>query len=556
MDNKSISRALKLLGQLQELHGRNEFKSRSVLAAAFRIDKLPYPLSGKSLEQLSVTEGIGKSLAAKVAELTETGSTAELSALLADTPPGVVDLMGIKGLGPKKVRVIWKDLGIDNTGELLYACNENRLIEAKGFGLKTQEEIKAAIEFKIAGSGLFLYAQVWKYAEDLLAQAQSFWPRAATALTGQIRRKCEIVDSIDLLIGEASADLQSFAEQLNLTIESEDARWTCTRGAGGAQVRLGRCSAADFPVTLFRTTGTQEHVDQVAAHLDPSGPLFTTEEALYQAAGLPFIEPELREGLFEFRLAAAGRMPSLLEFADLRGSLHNHSTWSDGVHTLEEMALFCRDELQLDYFGISDHSRTAVYAKGLSVDRVLAQQQEIDALNRKLAPFRIFKGIESDILSDGGLDYTPEILETFDFVVASIHSAFRMEEDRATSRLIRAIENPYTTILGHPSGRLLLSRKGYPVDFRKVIDACAANGVAIEINANPLRLDMDWRWHQYAIEKDVMLSVNPDAHRTTGFYDMHYGVLAARKGGVQPENCLNTYSREEISKWFSAKKSR
>jgi DNA polymerase (family 10) len=292
----------------------------------------------------------------------------------------------------------------------------------------------------------------------------------------------------------------------------------------------------------------------VLDRLDSSARAYSSEEAIYSGAGLPYIEPELREGIFEFRLAEQGTLPRLITLGDLRGSLHNHSTWSDGVNTLEEMALFCRDELKLDYLGICDHSKTAVYAKGLSEARVLAQQEEITLLNSRLAPFQIFKGIESDILGDGALDYTDDILATFDFVVASIHSAFRMDEERATARLIKAVENPYTTILGHPTGRLLLSRKGYPVDFKKLIDACAANGVAIEINANPLRLDMDWRWHQYAMEKGVMLSVNPDAHRTTGFYDMHYGVLAARKGGVSPEYCLNAFTLDQIISWFTAKK--
>ena len=254
-------------------------------------------------------------------------------------------------------------------------------------------------------------------------------------------------------------------------------------------------------------------------------------------------------------LADAGKLPKLVTWEDLKGSLHNHSTWSDGVNTIEQMALFCRDELKLQYLGISDHSKSAFYAKGLYEERVLAQHEEIDTLNQKLNDFKIFKGIESDILFDGSLDYAPEILATFDFVVASIHSVFKMNEEKATSRLITAIENPYTTILGHPSGRLLLSRSGYPVDFKKVIDACAANGVVIEINANPLRLDMDWRWHQYALEKGVMLSINPDAHSNNGFYDTHFGLLAARKGGVSAENCLNAKSLEEITQVFNSRKS-
>ena len=236
--------------------------------------------------------------------------------------------------------------------------------------------------------------------------------------------------------------------------------------------------------------------------------------------------------------------------------MHNHSTWSDGVHTLQEMASYCKNELNLEYFGICDHSKSAFYANGLSELRVAAQHREIDELNLKLAPFKIFKGIESDILYDGSLDYSNEVLSSFDFVVASVHSILNMTEDKATERLIKAIENPYTTILGHPTGRLLLSRSGYPIDHKKVIDACAANNVIIEINANPLRLDLDWRWHQYAISNGVLLSINPDAHRVEGHLDMKYGTLIARKGGLSKLNCLNAMNLDQICKVFEQQKTK
>jgi DNA polymerase (family 10) len=279
-----------------------------------------------------------------------------------------------------------------------------------------------------------------------------------------------------------------------------------------------------------------------------------SEEEIYELASLPFIEPELREGNGEFKLAESKSLPKLIQYSDLKGSLHNHSTWSDGIHTLEEMALFCKNDLKLEYFGICDHSKSAFYANGLTETRIAAQQREIDGLNEKLSPFRIFKGIESDILYDGSLDYSNEVLASFDFVVASIHSILNMNEEKATERLIKAIENPFTTILGHPTGRLLLSRSGYPIDHKKVIDACAENQVIIEINANPLRLDLDWRWHQYAISKGVLLSINPDAHRKEGFNDMKYGTLVARKGGLSKENCLNAMNLDQISILFEHKK--
>jgi DNA polymerase (family 10) len=305
---------------------------------------------------------------------------------------------------------------------------------------------------------------------------------------------------------------------------------------------------------LILKTGNQEHVEILKSMLKGVDIDGKTESEIYELAGIPYIEPELREGDNEFKLVKSNSLPQLIEYSDLQGSLHNHSTWSDGVHTLEEMALFCKNELKLEYLGICDHSKSAFYANGLNETRISAQQREIDELNKKLSPFKIFKGIESDILYDGSLDYSDEVLGSFDFIVASVHSVLNMNELKATERLIKAIENPYTTILGHPTGRLLLSRSGYPIDHKKVIDACAANQVIIEINANPLRLDLDWRWHQYAISKGVMLSINPDAHRKEGFNDMKFGTLIARKGGLSKENCLNAMNFEQISIFFEQKK--
>ncbi|RXF71086.1 helix-hairpin-helix domain-containing protein [Arcticibacter tournemirensis] len=556
MENKTIARTLRLLSQLMEIHNENPFKVKSFSSAAYTVDKLPYPLSKKTLAEIEKISGIGKSTSAKVWELLQTGKLQELEDFRNRTPEGIIEIMSIKGLGPKKILVIWKDLEIENLGELLYACNENRLIEAKGFGLKTQEEIKKAIEFKMASSGRFLYAHVQELAEQVLAGLKQVFPSQQMSFTGPYRRKCEIIDSIGILIAAPLSD--NVYERINAISElavTEKTENTLTAvSPAGMTLHISFCKEDDFVKELLIQTGSSDHIEELTRRLNNSIPPAATETEIYSKAGLPFIEPELREGHAEFSMAEAGKLPQLLEHGHLNGVLHCHSTWSDGVNTLREMAEHCRDELSLQYLGISDHSKTAFYAKGLSEERVLAQHDEIAQLNQELAPFKIFKGIESDILFDGSLDYSPEILATFDFVVASIHSVFRMSEEKATSRLIKAIENPYTTILGHPTGRLLLARNGYPVDFKKVIDACAANGVVIEINANPLRLDMDWRWHQYAIEKGVMLSVNPDAHSNKGFNDTHYGVLAARKGGVSPMNCLNALNLDEISSFFKGKR--
>lgn len=556
MENKQISRSLRFLSQLMELHEENPFKIKSIANAAFKADKLPFPLAGKTLAELDKIDGIGKSIATKITELLETGTLVETEKLLAETPPGVVDMLRIKGIGPKKIAVIWHDLHIDSIGELYYACNENRLIEAKGFGLKTQEQIRKTIEFNIAAQGKFLYAQAEAIEYDLLQKLNASFTNIKIASAGNFRRKLEIVDELVLVIATENQETLfsglSEADYLEM-ISLEDQSWH-GKTAHGMRVEIIPCAPPDFVKTLFTATGDSEHVEAVFSKIDDPTFQPKTEEEIYQKANLNYIEPELREGIYWINKASVEKLPELVTFKDLKGTLHNHSTWSDGVNTLEEMALYSRDQLRLEYFGICDHSKSAFYASGLSIERVLQQLEEVDSLNKKLQNFKIFKGIESDILNDGSLDYPNEILEKFDFVVASVHSNLRMTEEKAMDRLIKAIENPHTTILGHPTGRLLLSRNGYPVDYKKMIDACAENSVVIEINANPLRLDLDWRWHQYALEKGVLLSINPDAHRTTGLWDMHYGIHVARKGGLSKEKCLNALSATAIEAFFKSKK--
>ena len=557
MENKLISRKLRLLSQLMELHEVNPFKIKSIANAAFTIDKLPYPAASKSFEELEKIYGIGKSVAAKVIELVQTGTMVELEELLAATPPGVVDIMHIKGIGAKKVAIIWHELGIENTGELYYACNENRLIEAKGFGLKTQEEIRKAIEFKMASNGKFLYAQVVPEAHTLMDQLKNVFPGALIEFAGEFRRACEIITGLTIIIG--SRDPESVMQTVvasayiikNIELKGDRATGETENGLA---ITIIFVEKRYFIKTLFMLTGNDAHIEAVLSHIPEMPDQPESEELIYLKGGMEFIKPELREGDTFIEKALDNKLPQLISYHDLKGTLHNHSTWSDGVNTIEEMALYCRDQLKLEYLGMCDHSKSAFYAKGLSIERVLHEQEEIDHLNKKLDGFHVFKGIESDILNDGSLDYPDEILKKFDFIVASVHSNLKMDEKKATERLIKAIENPYTTILGHPTGRLLLSRNGYSIDYKKVIDACAANQVIIEINANPLRLDLDWRWHQYALDKGVWLSINPDAHRNEGFLDMHYGVLVARKGGLYKERCLNALTLPEIKNVFELKK--
>jgi DNA polymerase (family 10) len=555
MENKAIARKLRLLSQLMELHDVNPFKIKSVANAAFKVDKLPFKLADKNYAELEKIDGIGKSLAAKIVELLETGTMAEMDSLIDTTPAGVVEMMGIKGIGPKKVAAIWRDMGIETVGELFYACNENRLIEAKGFGLKTQQDILKVIEFVMASHGKFLYAQVEPEAQALMEELKCIFSNTLVEFAGEYRRKCEIINELVIVLGTRDPEMAANTLLTSSALQNIEREDDCIIAeiANGLKVKIHCVERRYFFRTLFFKTGNDEHVNAVMAREIEESDQPESELLIYQKAGLAYMQPELREGTVFIEKAAADKLPQLIGFGDLRGSLHNHSTWSDGVNTVEEMAAYCRDTLNLEYLGISDHSKSAVYAKGLSIERVLQQHEEIDHFNKSQDSFYVFKGIESDILGDGSLDYPEEILKRFDFIVASIHSNLKMDEEKATARLIKAIENPYTTILGHPTGRLLLSRNGYQIDYKKVIDACAANNVVIEVNANPLRLDLDWRWHQYALDKGVWLSINPDAHRNEGFQDMHYGVLAARKGGLYKERCLNALSLSAISRFFKTK---
>ncbi len=327
-------------------------------------------------------------------------------------------------------------------------------------------------------------------------------------------------------------------------------------GAEGVVINIKAVTENDFYKYHFLTTGSAEHIEQLKnrnGFEQVNDKVFDKEEQIFDFLGLQYIEPELREGMDEISLAEKNLLPELVKFEDLRGCLHNHSTYSDGLHSLKQMTEACRDE-GYEYFGICDHSKSAFYANGLSVERILQQHIEIDQLNTEMAPFKIFKGIESDILHDGSLDYPDAILRHFDFVVASVHSGLKMTSEKATERLLKAISNPYTTILGHPTGRLLLAREGYPIDHKAVIDACAENNVILELNAHPYRLDIDWRWIRYATSKNVMISVNPDAHHTGGLHDMYYGICAGRKGYLTKNMTFNALSATETAAWFSTKK--
>ncbi len=544
MNNSEIASVLEEFAKLSELHEGNPFKIKALAAAAFQLDKNPVQLAGLSLEEIGKVQGIGKSLAQTIYTLIQQNSLPELEQLIAETPEGIREIMQIKGIGPKKVRLIWKNLGIENMGELLYACKENRLLHLKGFGEKTQNNVLQQIYFKMENADKFHYARLENLAMQLVTQLSAY--SSKISLTGDIRRACEVLENIELVMAIDNNSMPTLSiEGLQINHETNE---TINGTYFQIPIVVHKTSIQQFYQKLFDTTGSAIH-QTAYPKIDSTAQCFESEEAIYKSMNMAFIPAELRESAEIIAKAQSHTLPELIQLKDLKGPLHNHSIWSDGQNSIEEMALWCMQK-GYAYLGMADHSKSAFYANGLSIERVFAQHAEIDSLNLKFPNFKILKGIESDILNDGSLDYPDEVLATFDYVVASVHSNLKMTEEKAMSRLIKAIENPYTHILGHPTGRLLLMRAGYPIDHKKIIDACAANGVHIEINANPYRLDLDWRHIDYAIQKGVLLSINPDAHELAGFNDMHFGILAARKGGLTKLACLNALSDEALKLKF------
>ena len=537
MTNKEIAKTFQLLGNIMELHGENPFKIRSYQSAYRNLRKLDRPLAEMSPEEIGAIKGIGKAITGKIGELLNGGKMATLERYIERTPPGVVEMLGISGFGPKKIRTIWQDLGAETIGELLYACNENRLIEIKGFGEKTQADLRIKLEYYLRSKGRFRYAQLEAEAKQLLAKVRQRLRGARVEWTGALRRGANIVDRIELLVGQT--DLELLFEEDLLIREGQTADYQDARNSDGFPVRIYSCTSDNFGTEQFRRTATTvflESFRQLTEGQDFSN--LAEESAVFERTGLSYLPPELRDTERHLSYARSGKVPVLVEETEMRGVVHLHTNWSDGLNTIREMADACRAR-GYEYMGLTDHSKSAFYANGLKVDRLLQQWAEVDALNEEYEDFRIFKGIESDILSDGSLDYDEDILQRFDFIIASVHSNLKMDEAKATTRLINAIEHPHTTILGHPTGRLLLSRPGYPIDHQRIIDACAEHNVAIELNANPYRLDLDYSWIPYAVERGVPVSINPDAHSTGGIDDIRYGTLAARKGGLTKAACWN-----------------
>lgn len=557
MTNYEIADQFSLLSKLMDIHGENSFRSKSYSIAAFNIEKLPAELSTLDDATICSMKGFGDATGKKIRELLDTGKLEALEQMLLATPPGIVEMMQIKGLGPKKIAVIWKELNVESIGELEYACNENRLVSLKGFGAKTQENILKIIAFIRANQGYHLWAEAHESAKAVLAGLQKAFPEAQVFLAGELKRQLEVVSKIEFVTDLDKDALNSFLQKF---ADVESVNETEENG-----IKTIHLQVKDFPALYFHLTSKEKlyHTlfgknasEDFLKAFETSYVLDTNaanEEVIFSSNNLQFIPAPLREEAAILTKAANNSIEKLIEPGDIKGIIHSHSNWSDGSNTIEEMAKAAM-AAGFEYLVLSDHSQAAFYANGLTPERIAAQHQEIDALNEKLKPFKIFKSIEADILYDGSLDYNNQVLATFDLVIASVHSILKMTEEKAMERVIKAIENPYTTILGHPTGRLLLSREGYPLDHKKIIDTCAANNVVIEINAHPRRLDIDWRWISYAMEKGVLLSIDPDAHTIAGFKDVFYGVMAGQKGGLTAKQNLSSFSLAEFEDFLSRRK--
>jgi len=573
MDKRAIAQILEEIALLLELKGENPFKVKAYTNAARIIElmdeDLDYYLKEGKLEDI---KGIGKAISEKLTELIETGRLQYHEELKDSIPPGLLDMLSIPGVGPKKVRTLYERLGIKTIGELEYACIENRLLDIPGFGKKTQENILKGIEQLKKYKGQHLFGDVYPEAIEVKRKLISFRDIQRCEIGGSLRRRKEVVKDIDIV-----ASTEKPTELMDFFISLPEVEEVVAKGETKSTVRL-KCGInmdlrvvadKEFPYALNHFTGSREHNTAIRHRAKAMGIkvneyglfrgeeliLCKEEEDIYKVLGLAYIPPELRENNGEIEAAERGELPELIKYSDIKGTFHIHTTASDGECTIEELVLEAR-RLGLSYIGITDHSKSAYYARGLSEDDIKRQIEEIDRLNTKYKDFRIFKGIESDILPDGSLDYDEDILELLDFVIASVHSNFKLDRDKMTERLVNALKNPYTTMLGHPTGRLLLARDEYELDINAVIDAAGEYGKVIEINSDPHRLDLDWRYLRQAKAKakGVKVAINPDAHSKYGLGNIEYGVGTARKGWLTCADVINTMNVEKMHEFLRGKR--
>ena len=552
VSNEVIAESFSLLAKLMDIHAENPFKIKSYASASFAIDKLTEQLDSIPREQIMSIKGVGASIGKQIIGILDTGELAPLQEIISKTPSGVIEMLRIKGLGPKKISTVWKQMEIESIGELMYACDENRLLLFKGFGEKTQNNIRDTIAFYMHSQGRFLFAEVEGYVLTTHKKLRESFPNAMISITGSFSRQLEIIDEAMWITTIPAEELTKFFNTAVCLIAEDRPDELIISGNETIRLRFRIVAPARFHAEVFETSCSPEFLSSWKQRFKLNEDA-ASEEMIFSEASVHPIPTALREDARIIDHALIAPLPSLIHSSDIRGIIHSHSNWSDGLQTIEEMATACiRDGFE--YLVISDHSKSAFYAQGLSEERIREQHLYIDELNAKLAPFRIFKSIESDILNDGRLDYADEVLSSFDLVIASVHSNLKMGEEKAMTRLLAAIKNPHTRILGHATGRLLLSRAGYPVDHRTLINACAELGVVIELNAHPRRLDMDWRWIQYAMEKNVMISIDPDAHSTAGFHDVHYGILVAQKGGLTADRNLSSFTLAQMLEFVSRKR--
>ena len=550
MDNYYIADQFSMLAKLMDIHNENSFKSKSYSVAAFNIEKLPVQLTDVERGKIFSLKGIGESVGKKVIEILDNGHLHVLEEYVRKTPEGILEMMHIKGLGPKKISTIWKEMEIETLGELLYACNENRLARFKGFGEKTQENVKQSINFFLKSQGSHLFAEVEQYAWQMHKLLKKKFEKHHMELTGSFRRQMEIIDSIEWITTATIEELEAFFKKNDF--ETIDAQASSISFKGEEKILLSFTSTPSslFYTKLFESSSSEEFASEWKKKFPVTADnQVKSEEDIFQTASLNYIPPFLREKPAIIQKAEKEKFKNIIQPSEIRGLIHSHSNWSDGSNTIEEMAKGCI-ERGLEYLVISDHSKSAFYANGLQEDRIIEQHKYVDELNKKLAPFRIFKSIECDILNDGSLDYSDNVLSTFDLVITSIHSNQKMTQEKAMQRLLTAIANPYTNILGHMTGRLLLSRPGYPIDHRAIIEACKEHNVVIELNANPRRLDMDWRFIDYALELGVLISIDPDAHEISEFDYTRFGVFQAQKAGVTAEQNLSSFGLVGFGEWL------
>lgn len=571
MSNKEIAENLKMIGVILELQGENPFKTRSYSNAARTIERLEENIADIHREgRLLEVKGIGKNIAKKIEEMLTEGKSIYLENLKQTIPSGLLDLFNIPGMGAKKIKTVYEKLEVSSIGELEYACLENRLIDLPGFGEKTQAKILEGIQFLKQFQQYHLLPTALSLADEIMAYLKSNPQIEKIELAGSLRRRKEIVKDIDILIQVEEGNRKEVGDFIIdypgiITVTGKGDTKISFRVQRGIQVDIRMIRQEEFPTALQHFTGSKEHntrLRQIAKSLslklneyglferDKKIPV-ENEAEIYERLGMQFIIPEYREDEGEIELAQQQKLHEPVKREDILGLIHMHSNWSDGSNTVQELAEYIHSA-GYQYMGISDHSKSSFYANGLSEERIFKQFAEIDHLNNLFKnSFRIFKGIECDILHDGSLDYPDDVLHQFDFVIASVHQHLRMTEDEATKRIIRAIEHPEVNILGHPTGRLLMSRQGYELDWSKIFDACRINHVAIELNANPHRLDMDWRVGRKALEKDIFISVNPDAHNLKGCHDLDYGVFIARKSLYPKELVINTFSPDRLMAFFN-----